>query len=93
MGPMYIKTTYTFNTDYKMPLPSRLGLYNTPTAPLQRGKTPTPDKCPDYDTEQSDGAVPVMLNFWGMRSTPLLPSLPGPLWLGEVTHVRVLSMR
>ena len=21
-----------------------------------------------------------MLEIWGMRSTPLLPSLPGPLW-------------
>ena len=29
---------------------------------------------------QSDGEVPVMLELWGMRSTPSLPSLPGPLW-------------
>ena len=25
-----------------------------------------------------------MLELWRMRSTPLLPSLPGPLWLGVV---------
>ena len=24
--------------------------------------------------------VPIMLELWGMRVTPLLPSLPGPLW-------------
>ena len=33
-----------------------------------------------------------MLEIWGMQSTPLLPSLPGPLWLGMVTPDRVLSM-
>ena len=26
-----------------------------------------------------------MLELWGMRSTPSLPSLPGPLWPGVVT--------
>ena len=36
-----------------------------------------------YDTKQSD---------WGMRSTPSLPSLPGPLWPGMVAPDRVLSM-
>ena len=25
-----------------------------------------------------------MLELWGMRSTPLLPSLPGQLWPGVV---------
>ena len=25
-----------------------------------------------------------MLGFWEMKSTRLLPSLPGPLWLGMV---------
>ena len=33
-----------------------------------------------------------MLELCGMRSTPLLPSLPGPLWPGVVAPVRVLSM-
>ena len=32
------------------------------------------------DTKQSDGEVPVMMELWGKRSTPSLPSLPGPLW-------------
>ena len=39
-----------------------------------------PYECPGYDTKQSDGEVPVMLEVWGMWSTPSLPSLPGPLW-------------
>ena len=45
---------------------------------------PTPNKCPGYDTKQSDGEVPVVLELWRMRSTPLLPLLPGPLWPGVV---------
>ena len=36
-----------------------------------------------YDTKQS-GEVLVIRELWGMRSTPLLPSLPGPLWPGVV---------
>ena len=43
-------------------LPSRLGLENTPTASLQRDKTP-PKECPRYDTKQSDDEVPVMLRL------------------------------
>ena len=50
---------------------SRLGLQDIPTAHLQIGKTP--------QTKQSFGEAPVMLEFWGMQSTPSLPSLPGPL--------------
>ena len=72
-------------------LPSRLGLLNTLTAPLQRGKTP-PHECPRYDTKQSDGEVPVMLGPWGIWSALSLPLLPGPLWPGMVAPDRVLSM-
>ena len=43
-------------------------------------------------TKQSDGEAPLMLELWEMRSTPLLPSLPGPLWHGVVAPDRVLSM-
>ena len=25
-----------------------------------------------------------MLELWGMQTTPLLPSLPGPLWVGVI---------
>ena len=43
------------------------------------GKT-SHNECPGYDTKQSDGEFPVMLELLGMWSTPLLPSLSGPLW-------------
>ena len=33
-----------------------------------------------------------MLELWGMRSTPSLPSVPGPLWARVVASDRVLSM-
>ena len=52
-----------------------------------------PDECPGYDTKQSDGEVAAVLELWGMRSTPSLPSLPGPLWPGVVAPDRALSMR
>ena len=42
------------------------------------------NECPRYDTKQSDGDVPVMLELWGMWNIPLLPLLSGPLWLGIV---------
>ena len=42
------------------------------------------NECAGYDTKQSDGEVPVMLELWGVRSTPLLPPLPGPIWPGVV---------
>ena len=61
------------------------------TAPQQRGKTPL-NECPAYDTKQSDGEVPVMLGLWGIRSTPSLPLLLGPLWPGVVAPDRALSM-
>ena len=31
-----------------------------------------------------------MLDLWGMRSTPSLPSLPGPFWPGVVPPDSVL---
>ena len=43
-----------------------------------------PNQCPRYDTEQSNGEIPVMLELWRIRSTPLLPSPPGSPWLGMV---------
>ena len=44
-----------------------------------------PNECPGYDTKQYDGEFTVMLELWGMQSSPLLTSLPGPLWPGMVT--------
>ena len=52
----------------------------------------SPNVCPGYNRRQSDGEAPVMLELWGMWSTPLLPSLPDPLWPVMVTSDRVLSM-
>ena len=66
--------------------PIRLGLQNTPTESLQSGKTP-PTSALDMTLNN-----PVMLKLWGMRSTPSLPSLPGPLWFGVVASDRVLYM-
>ena len=50
------------------------------------------NECPGYDTKQSDGKALVMMELLGRRSTPSLPSLPGPLWPGVVAADRVLSM-
>ena len=54
--------------------------------------SPTPNKYPGYDTKQFDGEVSVMLELWGMWSTPSLPLLPSLLWPGVVVPDRVLSM-
>ena len=55
-------------------------------------RPPPTNACPGYDTKQSDGEVPVMLELFGMRSTPSLPLLPGPLWPGMIAPDRALSM-
>ena len=39
----------------------------------------SPNEYPGYDSKQSDSEVPVMLELWGMRSTPSLSSLSGPM--------------
>ena len=70
--------------------PSRLGLQNTQNVSLQRGNAP--NECLGYDSEQCDSEASVMLELWGMQSTPLLLSLPGPLRPGLVAPDRVLSM-
>ena len=59
---------------------------------LCRGVRPHPNDCPRYDTKQSDGKAPVMLVLWGMRSIPLLPSLPAPLCPGMVAPDWILCM-
>ena len=63
------------------------------TTLLQRGKTPSPNECPGYDTKQSDGEVPVMLGLWGMWSILSLPLLPGPHWPEMVARDRALLNR
>ena len=52
----------------------------TPVLMLHQRSKPHPNECAGYDTKQTDGEVPVMLELWGMGSTPSLPSLPDPLW-------------
>ena len=52
----------------------------------------SPNECPGYDTKQSGGEAPVKLELWGIRSTPLLPSLPGPPRPGVLAPDNVLSM-
>ncbi len=42
--------------------------------------------------KESDGEVPIMLELWGMQSTPSLPSLPGLLWPRVVAPEKALSM-
>ena len=69
-----------------------MGLKNTPSAPLQRGNPPNHNGCSGYDTKCSDGEVPVMLELWGMRSTPLFPLVPDPLLPGMLSPNRALSM-
>ena len=41
---------------------------------------------------KSDGEALVMLEIWGMQSTPLLTSFQSPLWPGVVAPDRVLSI-
>ena len=50
------------------------------------------NKCPGYDTKQSDGEVLVMLGLWGMQSTPSLLLFPAPLWPRMVAPDRALSI-
>ena len=39
--------------------------------------------------KQTEGELPVMMELWGMQSTPSLPSLSGSLWSGVVSSDRV----
>ena len=49
-------------------------------------------ECPGYDTKQSKGKAPVMLELWGMFSTPSLRSLPRPLWPRVIAADRAIFM-
>ena len=51
-----------------------------------------PNECLGYDTKQSDGGAPVILELWEMQSTPSLPLLPGPFGPRMVAPDRILSM-
>ena len=45
---------------------------------------PPTNECPGYDTKQSDGEYPVMLELWGLWNTPLLPSPLIVLSMGQM---------
>ena len=47
---------------------------------------------PAYEDKPSDDEAPVMLELWGMQSTPSLTLFPVPLWLGMVVPNRILSL-
>ena len=51
-----------------------------------------PRQYPGYDSKQFDGEASVIIELWGLLSTPLLPSLPGHLHPRAVVPVRVLCM-
>ena len=89
-GVLSIVLKYIWWWDSNLGWPSRRRLQNTPTASRQRCNFPK--ECSEYDTKQSDGKVLVMLELWGMRSIPLLPSLSGPLKPRVIAPDRVLSM-
>ena len=42
------------------------------------------NECPRYDTKQSDGETPSMLELSGMRSIYSLPSHPGHIDLFDI---------
>ena len=60
-----------------LPLVQSAGVVEYTDCTSAEGQDP-PKECPGYDTRQSDGEAPVMLDFGGMRSTPSLPLLSGP---------------
>ena len=59
---------------------------------LSRRIAPPHNESPVDDSNQSDAEDLVMMELWGMQSTPSLPSLPCPLWSGVIAPNRVLSM-
>ena len=89
----FFKLKYS-NVISRIWLLSHLGQWNTLTASLQRVRLPQwvfstsaeaveYTDCNEYlgyDSKQSDCEVLVMLELWGMQSTPSLSLLPGPLW-------------
>ena len=60
--------------------------------PSPEGYDPPLNRCPRYDSKQSDSEVAVMLRLWGMHSTSSLPLLPGPLWPRMIAPDRAPSI-
>ena len=53
----------------------------------------SPNKCPGYDTKQSDGEDLAMMGLWRMRIVPSLPSFLYPFWRGVVALGSYLLVR
>ena len=47
---------------------------------ISREESDSPNEYPGNDIKQSDSEAPVMLELWGMQSTPSLLLVPGELW-------------
>ena len=61
------------NYNYSLAQLARVGVGAVEyTISLKRVKAPT-SEYPGYDTKQSDGEAPVILELWGMQSTAPLP--------------------
>ena len=60
------------------------GAVENPDLLSARVRPPPPQWLSWFDNKQFNGEVPVMLELRGMRITPSLISLPGPLWPGVV---------
>ena len=53
-------------------------VFRNQTCLVGRGvRTHPTNECPRYDTKRYHGQALIMLELWGMRSTPSLPSHPG----------------
>ena len=55
--------------------------------------TPSTTSVLDMTLKQYNGEVPVMLELWGMQSTPSLSLLLSPLWLEVVAHDRCIKTK
>ena len=70
---------------------SQLGQENTLTASMMGRMTPTHNQRPGYDTKPSYGEA-LVLEFWGMWSTPSLPVTPCSLWPEKEIPVKIPSI-
>ena len=71
-GTCIIKNLFSFQTTNYM-VAQLAGAVEYTNCTSTEGQEPPPNKCPEYDTKQSDGEVPVMLELWRMHNTPSLP--------------------
>ena len=85
------KFSQILTTNQKTPSPLGRGCRIHRILLCKEVRTP-PQPVSLYDTKQSDGEAPVMLELWGVQSTPSLLSLPGPPWPVVVEPLRFISI-